>query len=80
MARKLAASHGLGANDVIVDRDKFEELIGLLYCLSSALDDIEKDLASSDEPTDIAEALSWLRENAEPLAKVSIEPKMSHEA
>ena len=33
MARKLAAAHGLGDDDVIVSRAELDELQGRLYCL-----------------------------------------------
>ena len=77
MARRLAESHGLGADDVIVDRAVLEEFQGLLYCLQSALEDIERDLAVSRRAADVADALSWLRENAEPLARVRLEPRLA---
>jgi hypothetical protein len=77
MARKLADSHGLDPDDVIVARDTLEELQGLLYCLQAALEDVERDLAVSAEPTDVAEALAWLRENAEPLAAARVDRRMA---
>jgi hypothetical protein len=75
MARKLADSHGLGDDDVIVSRERLEELQGSLYALQAALEDVDRDLADSSEPADVAEALAWLRENAEPLRAVWIEPR-----
>ena len=77
MARKLAQTHGLGEDDVIVERSVLEEFQGLLYCLQAALEDIDRDLEASDRPADVAEALAWLRENAEPLAATRLEPKMA---
>ena len=77
MARKLAQTHGLGEDDVIVERSVLEEFQGLLYCLQAALEDVERDLAASSTPGDVAEALAWLRENAEPLAAARLEPRMS---
>ena len=77
MARKLAQTHGLGEDDVIVERSVLEEFQGLLYCLQAALEDIDKDLEASSRPADVAEALAWLRENAEPLAATRLEPKMA---
>ena len=77
MARKLAESHGLGEEDVIVDRGVLEEFQGLLYCLQAALEDIDRDLAASSKPRDVADALTWLRENAEPLAATRLEPRMA---
>ena len=75
LARKLASSHGLGDDDVIVSREALEDLQSRIYCLQAALEDIDRDLAGSTEPRDVAEALTWLRENAEPLASVWIEPR-----
>jgi hypothetical protein len=75
MARKLAAAHGLGDDDVIVSRPQLEELQSRLYCLQMALEDIERDLAVSSEPPEVREALDWLVENAGPAAALWIEPR-----
>jgi uncharacterized small protein (DUF1192 family) len=75
LARKLAAAHGLGDDDVVVSRQLVEELQSRLYCLQAALEDVERDLARSTEPDDVAEALAWLQENATPLATFWIEPR-----
>jgi hypothetical protein len=80
LARKLAVAHGLGDDDVIVDRTALEELQGALYGLQAALEDVERDLAASSKPADVAEALAWLRSNAEPLARVWIEPRTAGES
>ena len=77
MARKLAKSHGLDDDDVIVDRSTLEELQGLLYCLQAAVEDVERDLSTSATPTDVSEALAWLLENAQPLATARLEPRMA---
>lgn len=75
MARKLAAAHGLRASDVIVDRDALEDLQSALYCLQAAIEDVDRDLARSDQPADQRAALRWLLDNARPLAEVWIEPR-----
>ena len=79
MARKLAAGHGLGDDDLIVSRTQLEELQSRVYCLQAALEDIERDLAQSSEPTDVRDALAWLRENAVPVAELWIEPRTGPE-
>jgi uncharacterized small protein (DUF1192 family) len=75
MARKLAAAHGLGDDDLIVSRAALEELQSRLYCLQAAIEDVERDLERSSEAEDISEALAWLLENARPLAEMWIEPR-----
>ncbi|MBU6328366.1 MAG: hypothetical protein KGR18_00255 [Acidobacteria bacterium] len=75
LARRLAAAHGLGDDELVVAREALEELQSRLYCLQAALEDISRDLARSSEPEDVAEALAWLRENAEPVASMWIEPR-----
>ena len=75
MARKFAAAHGLGDDDVSVSRERLEDLQGRLYVLQAALEDVDRDLARSSEPADVAEALAWLQENAAPVAELWIEPR-----
>jgi hypothetical protein len=75
MARTLAERHGLGDDDVVVSRERLEDLQGRLYGLQAALEDVDRDLADSDDPDDVREALAWLRENAEPLRTLWIEPR-----
>ncbi|MEJ7583640.1 MAG: hypothetical protein WKF43_06000 [Acidimicrobiales bacterium] len=75
LARKLAGAHGLGPDDVIVARPALEELQGALYCLQTALEDIDRDLTGTPTPTEIEDALRWLLDNARPLADCWIEPR-----
>lgn len=75
MARKLAAAHGLGDDDVIVDRQKLEDLQGLLYCLQAAIEDTDRDLAATPSAREVREALDWLLVNARPVAEQWIEPR-----
>ena len=74
LARRLAEAHGLDENELVVARASLEELQSRVYCLQAALEDIERDLARSSEPADVLDALNWLRENAEPVAAIWIEP------
>lgn len=79
MARKLAAAHGLSDNDVIVDRERLEELQGALYCLQAAVEDVDRDLAAAEDPREVREALDWLLSNARPLNDQWIEPRTAIE-
>ena len=76
LARRLAESHGLGPDDVVVSRQALEELQGQLYCLQAAVEDVERDLAEASGPQDVQEALQWLLTNAKPLQEAWIEPRM----
>ena len=78
MARKLAASHGLGANELVISRSDLEILQGHLYGLQAALEDVEADLAqASREGSDLdyREAFEWLHASAQPLKGLWIEPR-----
>ena len=75
MARKHAAAHGLGDDDVIIDRLQLEELQGALYCLQAAIEDVDGDLDGSPSAAEVRTALTWLLDNARPLAATWIEPK-----
>jgi hypothetical protein len=75
LARKLAAAHGLGDDDVIISRAHLEELQGALYCLQAAIEDVDRDLAASSTPREVHDALRWLLDNARPVAELWIEPR-----
>ena len=75
IARKFALAHGLGDDDVIVDRAGLEELQGALYCLQAAIEDVDGDLQGTPAASEVRSALDWLLDNARPLAAIWIEPK-----
>ena len=85
LARKLAASHGLGDDDLVVSRQVIEELQSRLYCLQAAIEDVDRDLAQAAahhprgevDPAELTEALGWLLENARPVAELWVEPRMA---
>jgi len=76
IARKLAATRGLGPDEVLISKAALEELQGLLYGLQTALEDVQEDLAAvggSDQA--YREAFDWLRRACLPLAEYWIEPR-----
>ena len=75
LARKFAAAHGLGDDDVIVDRRRLDDLNDGLYCLQAAIEDIDQDLVGTPTAADVSDALRWLLENARPLVAARINPK-----
>lgn len=75
LARRLAEAHGLGDDDLVISRTGLEELQSRLYVLQAAIEDVDRDLAASREPEDVAEAFEWLLENARPVAELWIEPR-----
>lgn len=52
---------------MIVRREQLDELHGLLYCLQSAFDDVERDTTGRPTRAELFEAIEWLRTNAQPL-------------
>jgi len=75
MARKLAAAHGLGDDDLIVSRTQVEELQSRIYCLRAAIEDVGRDLSKASDAVEVREAFDWLLENAQPVAELWIEPR-----
>lgn len=59
----------------MISRTGLEELQSRLYVLQAAIEDVDRDLAASREPEDVAEAFEWLLENARPVAELWIEPR-----
>ncbi len=60
---------------MIVDRLVLEDLQDRLYCLQAALEDVERDLEVSREPSDVDAALAWLMSNARTVGDLWIEPR-----
>lgn len=78
MARKLAAAHGLGSNDLIISRRALEELQGHVYGLQAALEDVDGDIEQAQQAgldVDYREAFEWLYASAQPLRSAWIEPR-----
>ncbi|HWJ98028.1 MAG TPA: hypothetical protein VNQ33_07705 [Acidimicrobiales bacterium] len=75
MARKFAAAHGLGDDDVIVDRTQLEALQDALYCLQAAIEDVDNDLEGKPSAAEVRTAIGWLLDNARPVAAARIEPR-----
>lgn len=75
-ARLRSAELDLAVDDVVVGRAQLDELASALYCLQTALEDVDRDLAAAgDDPAEIRLALDWLLDNARPLASLWIEPR-----
>lgn len=75
-ARLRSAELDLAEDDVVVGRAQLDQLASALYCLQSALEDIDRDLAAAgDDPDEVRQALRWLLDNARPLASLWIEPR-----
>ena len=74
-ARHLAATHGLGGDDVLMSRTTLTELRDALYRLEAAMEDVDTDLAEADDPGGLRAALWHLYGAAANLRGVRIEPK-----
>lgn len=77
VARRWAAGAGLGDDDRIVSRQALDGLLDDLYCLQAAVDDVRRDIGdlSTARRRELADALRWLLDNAEPLRSAWIEPR-----
>lgn len=67
VSRQRSAEAGLSEAELIITRAALDELRDKLYVLEAAVEDIDRDLAQSDEEQDVREALSWLLSAARPL-------------
>jgi len=75
-ARLRSAELDLEPDDVVVGRAQLDDLAAALYCLQSALEDVDRDLAAAgDDPAEVRLALTWLLDNARPLADLWLEPR-----
>src|SRR5579871_4212302 len=49
-ARALARRHGLGADELVIDRSQLQDLHDRVYSIEAALEDVEQDLAAGTNP------------------------------
>lgn len=80
MARKLAATHGLGDHEVIVARSDLEAVQDRIALLHQAIGDIERERSAGGELADLAEAHRWLMAHAQDVAALRVEPVWSDRA
>ena len=71
-ARIQAAELGLSENELIVAKQALEGLLDQIYVLQAAIDDVDRDLETSDEPKDVKRALEWVLSAARPLAQTPL--------
>ena len=71
-ARRQSAALGLGDGQIVVARADLDALHDRLYALEAAIEDAERDLAESAEPSadDYSEALAWVLEAARPVVSL----------
>src|SRR4051794_30488238 len=67
IARLRAQEAGLSEAELVVTREELDALHDKLYVLEAAVEDVERDLASSTTKQDIIEALDWLLDACRPL-------------
>jgi hypothetical protein len=73
LARKLAAAHGLGDDQLIVDRATFEAAQDRIALLRQALADVDRE-AGGDLPLDLEQAYLWVRRHAVEVAELQLLP------
>ena len=74
-ARLLARKHGVGEDDVLMSRQTIADLQDALYVLESALEDVDADLADSEDAQRHTVALWHLYGAAAGLRALRLEPK-----
>jgi hypothetical protein len=67
IARLRAQEAGLSEAELVVTREELEALHDHLYVLEAAVQDVERDLASSSNKQDYVEAMAWLLDACRPL-------------
>ncbi len=72
--RRRLAELGLSDAELVIARRDLDALHDALYVLEAAVEDVERDLASSRTKADLEAALSWLLSAARPLVSTKVEP------
>lgn len=69
VSRQRSADLALGINELVVRRDELDRLHDDLYMLTTAVEDVERDLAEVGKPSnaEYRQALDWLLAAAKPL-------------
>ncbi len=74
-ARALARRHGLGADELVIDRSQLQDLHDRVYSIEAALEDVEQDLAAGTNPARLQAALDHLTAAAGGLRGYVLAPK-----
>lgn len=71
-SRKQAAALGLGEHELIVTRTSLERLLDQIYVLQASIEDVDRDLAETDDPGEVQRSLRWLLSAARPLVDTAL--------
>jgi hypothetical protein len=71
-ARQQSVTLGLSENELVVTKQSLETLLDQIYVLQAAVQDVDRDLAVSNEPVDVQRALQWLLSACRPLAETPL--------
>ncbi len=76
MAKQRASELQLNENELVITRSELNALRDQIYVLKCAIDDVERDLDPSVDPTtrDFRAALRWLLEAAKPVVAEPLRP------
>nr|MBU6203234.1 hypothetical protein [Acidobacteriota bacterium] len=76
MAKQRASELQLNENELVMTRSELNALRDQIYVLKCAIDDVERDLDPSVDPTtrDFRAALRWLLEAAKPVVAEPLRP------
>ena len=63
-----AAEVGLSDSELVIARTELDRLRDALYVLEAAVEDVDRDLAETDDdPEEVRRSLDWLLQAARPL-------------
>jgi hypothetical protein len=71
-ARQQAAVLGLSEDELIVTKQSLETLLDQVYVLQAAVEDVDRDLAATNDPADVRRALEWLLSACRPLGETPL--------
>ena len=66
-SRQRSQAHGLDEADLILARTTIDQLKDDIYVLQCAIEDVDRDLTTTNTPDEVNSALQWLLEAARPL-------------
>jgi hypothetical protein len=72
-ARRRLSELGLSESELVVTRADLDAVRDAIFVLEAAVQDVDADLAASNQPADVRAALDWLLAAARPLIALGVD-------